>query len=603
MAKRIAISELNATTLDILNVIRENASPSYKAQVPEITDIKSLPKVGDVLYGYPALANEFVSAMMNRIALVRIKSALFNNMFADLKKGYLEFGEVVEEVFVNLAKAREFSVAKAESREFKRVLPDVRTAFHAMNYKVQYPITIQNEDIRMAFTRENGVLELIAKIVESMYNADQYDEYLMFKYLIIKAVTKGKMYPVGVDGSNIRNYAKAFRGISNDMTFMKTKYNASGVHTTTAKTEQQIFMASDFNAEFDVDVLASAFNMDKANFMGRLRLIDDFTTFDSERFSEIMENSDMIEPITAEELALMANVKSVVVDEEWFQFYDNLTQLTETNVASGIYWNYFLNIWRTISSSPFSNAVVFVDTSGDASTALPSTYVAKVTGKDVSETATIFTVEIEDADRYSGGAFNFVQTDDASEKAIAVHKYGAYLVPPTSYGESVEVVINVDGTYYGDASTLLSSDTEIGTEFTLTQINSIEEIGVATATGSLYEVPVTDMQTGVTVVGNKIKGTLKWLSGENAITEVWGEGNFLCLKFSADDWTDYTSVKVGLEPSAGTGLVEIKDDDTHDGVFKVTNKNKQKFKVIATNGVTTIEQTYGLGGLVVESAE
>ena len=103
MAKRIAITKLNATTLDILNVIHENASPAYRDQVPTITDIKDLPRVGDVLYGYPALANEFVSSLINRIALVRVKSATFNNMFADLKKGYLEFGEVVEEVFVTLA--------------------------------------------------------------------------------------------------------------------------------------------------------------------------------------------------------------------------------------------------------------------------------------------------------------------------------------------------------------------------------------------------------------------------------------------------------------------------------------------------------------------
>ena len=70
----------------MLNVIRENASALYRDKVPEITNIKDLPKVGDVLVGYPALCNEFVSALINRIALVKVKSATFNNMFADLKK-------------------------------------------------------------------------------------------------------------------------------------------------------------------------------------------------------------------------------------------------------------------------------------------------------------------------------------------------------------------------------------------------------------------------------------------------------------------------------------------------------------------------------------
>ena len=466
MAKRIAITKLNATTLDILNVIRENASAAYREQVPEIINIKDLPRVGDVLYGYPALANEFVSALVNRIALVKVKSATFNNMFADLKKGYLEFGEVVEEVFVNLAKAREFSVAKAEQREFKRVLPDVRSAFHAMNYKAQYPMTIQNNDIKMAFTRESGVLDLIAKIVDSMYVAAEYDEFLLFKYLIIKGVTKGQMYPVGFDGSNIHNAAKVFRGTSNKLKFIDTKYNASHVHTNTAKEDQQIFMSADFNAEYDVDVLASAFNMDKATFQGKLRLIDDFTTFDSERFSEIIENSDMMEPITDEELALMANVKAVLADQEWFQVYDNLTQFTETQVASGIYWNYFLNIWKTVSSSPFSNAIVFVDTqNGGGSIALPTQYTATVTTKDVSEIATILTVEIAEPTNLSGGNVNFVQTDEATQEGVAVHKYGAYIFY-NGNENSVPVEVTVDGVTYETANKI-SASTSLGATFTL----------------------------------------------------------------------------------------------------------------------------------------
>ena len=93
---------------------------------------------------------------------------------------------------------------------------------------------------------------------------------------------------------------------------------------------------------------------------------------------------------------------------------------------------------------------------------------------------------------------------------------------------------------------------------------------------------------------------MKWLSGSNPITDYWGAGNFLCLKFTTNDWSDYSSVKVGLEPSMGSGLVEIKDDDTHDGVFKIANK-KQKFVVEATNGIETITRKYRLSGLTLQS--
>lgn len=361
MASRIGVSNLNASTIDILNVIRENASLAYQNEVPVIESVHDIPKVGDCLYGYPALANEFINALVNRIALVRVKSATFNNAYKELKKGYLEYGETVEEVFVAITKAREFSVEKAEQREFKRSLPDVRAAFHTMNYRVQYPITIQDEDLRKAFVNAEGVRDLIAKIVDAVYVAAEYDEYLLFKYLMIKAITKGKMKPVEFNPSDIKNAAKKFRGASNALTFMSTEYNASGVTTSTPKEDQYIFMDSWFNADFDVDVLAGAFNMDKADFMGKLKLIDSWTTFDNDRFSVIRENSDGLEEVTEDELRLMENVKAVLVDKEWFQIYDHLEKFTEKYVASGMYWNYFLNVWKTISSSPFSNAVVFVD--------------------------------------------------------------------------------------------------------------------------------------------------------------------------------------------------------------------------------------------------
>lgn len=364
MAKKIAVTSLQGSTIDILNTIRANLGVEYQNSVPQVVTEADIPRVGDVLYGYPALANQFLSALINRIALVRVKSATFNNAYAKFKKGYLEYGETVEEVFVNITKAREFSSDKAEARELKKTLPDVRSAFHVMNYRVQYPVSITDEEFRMAFVNANGVEDLIAKIVSAVSVSAEYDEYLLFKYLIIKGVTQGAMYPVEI-GSQMTDAAKAFRGMSNKLTFMKTEYNNAGVHTVTPKTSQYIFMDADYNAAYDVEVLASAFNMDKAEFMGKLELIDDFTTFDNDRFSVIVEDSDQIELVTDEELQMMQNVKAILVDEEWFQVYDNLAKFTEKYVASGLYWNYFYNVWKTVSYSPFSNAVVFVESDAD----------------------------------------------------------------------------------------------------------------------------------------------------------------------------------------------------------------------------------------------
>ena len=191
MPRKISVTNLNASTIDILNTIRANASLEYQNLVPVVAKESDIPRVGEIIYGYPALSNQFINALVNRIALVRVKSATFNNAYANLKKGYLEFGETVEEVFVGIVKARVFSAEKAESRELKRSLPDVRTAFHAMNWRVQYPVTIQDEDLRQAFLSINGVQDLIAKIVDAVYTSMEYDEFLLFKYMLIKAIAKG----------------------------------------------------------------------------------------------------------------------------------------------------------------------------------------------------------------------------------------------------------------------------------------------------------------------------------------------------------------------------------------------------------------------------
>lgn len=472
MARRVAVNTLNASTIDILNTIRANASYEYQSSVPVITKENEIPKVGEVLYGYPALANQFINSLVNRIALVRVNSATFNNAYANLKKGYLEFGETVEEVFVAITKARPFSAEKAEQRELKRSLPDVRSAFHTMNWRVQYPVTIQDQDLQQAFLSVNGVQDLIAKIVDAVYTAAEYDEYLLFKYLMIKAISHGKMYPMSFDATDLKNGAKVFRGMSNQLTFMSDKYNASGVPTTTPKESQYIFMDSMFNAAYDVDVLASAFNMDKADFMGKLHLIDDWTTFDSDRFSEIMAESDAIEEITAEELALMANVKAVLIDEEWFQVYDNNNKFTEKYVASGMYWNYFYNVWKTVSSSPFSNAIVFVD---DAATiTAPTTFTVHVDSKDESEEAITFTFSIDTSDEeptLANTNYNFVQTEALTEEGIAVHKYGAVIIPASKSATEIVLTMEINGVVYDNSteSTKLTGSTAVDTAITMTK--------------------------------------------------------------------------------------------------------------------------------------
>ena len=440
--KKIAATSLQATTIQILNTIRANASLEYQNLVPEVVKATDVPKVGEVLLGYPAMANQFLSALLNRIALVRVKSATFNNPYRELKKGYLEYGETVEETFVEIAKAREFSVEKAEARELKRSLPDVRAAFHTMNYYVQYPVTIQEEDLRRAFLSLDGVQDMIARIVDAVYRAAEYDEFLLFKYMLIKAYNNHTIYRETIT-STANAAAKAFRAMSNKLQFITTDYNAEGVHVNTPREDQFIFMDADFNAEFDVDILAASFHMDKADFMGRLMLIDSFTTFDNERFANVIEGSDQLEAVTAAELTAMANVKAILADREFFQVYDNYTKFTEKFVAAGDYWNYFLNIRKTVSYSPFSNIVAFTTASDSALTTYTLTVDSVSTDADGNHVIAFATAD--------NRTLRFVQTEDMTEAGIAVKPYGLLIVPVNdlSTGSEItgfEIDVDFDGT-------------------------------------------------------------------------------------------------------------------------------------------------------------
>lgn len=457
MAKRIVDSNLNASTLDILNVIRNNAGAEYQANVPVIEKETDIPKVGEVIYGYPALANAFISALVNRIALVHMQSVNFNNPYSRLKKGYLEFGETVEEIFVAMAKPFKYDPEKAEKRELKRYLPNVQSAFHVMNWRVMYPVTIQDNDLKQAFLSIDGVRELIAKIVEQVYTAAEYDEFLLFKYLLIKGISHGQFYPVSVgDGTNLSIAAENYRGISNVFPFVKKEYNEAGVQNNTPKSSQIIFMDAMYNARFDVQVLAGAFNMEKADFMGRLFLIDDFTTFDNERFEVIRAQSDGIEEVTAQELALLKDVTAVLVDENWFQVYDNNNKFTEQYVASGLYWNYFYHTWKTFSHSPFSNAVCFVTSA--ASTELPATITVEIASKTVSKEAITITLRAEqESASLVPNSVLFVQTESLTGAGIAVQPYGNITIPASKVGTEITLVAMVNGVEYTAATTITSA--------------------------------------------------------------------------------------------------------------------------------------------------
>lgn len=372
MATLPRIATLTNSSVDILNAIRNSGSVDYKNYVPVATaDAEVIRQIGAVLVDAPELQNEFLRALINRIGKVIVTSKLYSNPWAVFKKGLMDYGETIEEIFVDLAKPFEYDPEEAEETVFRRSIPDAKSAFHVVNYEKYYKQTIQRRELEKAFLSIQSVSDFVGRIVDAMYTAANYDEYQTMKYLLAAKLLQGTFYPVVIDSTLSDNQYKAMaaqiKAASNNMEFLSSNYNIMGVHNATAKRDQYLIIDSAFDASMDVEVLASAFNMDKAEFMGHRILIDGFANIDLERVEELfgMEDTNRAEQLitgpalTAEALAPLNNIHAVLVDEEFFQVYDKLNEFGELYNPEGLYWNYWYHTWRIFSVSPFSNAIAF----------------------------------------------------------------------------------------------------------------------------------------------------------------------------------------------------------------------------------------------------
>lgn len=455
------VQKLSASSEEILNAIRNSASANYKNYVPVAsTSQNNIREIGLIIMNDAVLQNEFLSALVNRIGRVIVTSKLYSNPWAKFKKGLMEYGETLEEVFVNIAKPFEFDPAVAETLFMKREIPDVRAAFHVLNYQKFYKATIQREQLRQAFLSWQGVIDLIAKIVDSMYTAANYDEFQVMKYLIGRHILNGEIKPIqipSVSSANMKSIVGTIKGTSNNFEFMSTKYNLTGVQNYTLKENQYIIVNSEFDAVMDVEVLATAFNMDKADFMGHRVLVDSFGSLDSDRLAELFANEVGYTPMTSAELAALDAIPAIIVDEDWFMIYDNMYEFTEDYNGQGLYWQYWYHTWKTFSISPFANAALFVPGAPAITSVTVSPETAVVMpGQSLLLSATVVTANFAS----KGVVWSATVSGEAAPADVSISPLGVLTVSP---------------------------DITAGTEITVTATSVVDSTKTDTATITVYE--------------------------------------------------------------------------------------------------------------------
>lgn len=176
---------------------------------------------------------------------------------------------------------------------------------------------------------------------------------------------------------------------------------------------------------------------------------------------------------------------------------------------------------------------------------------------------------------------------------IGFHANGNY---STAVGESYALMGMTLWAEYLDGIAVVDLDSAILTDCTVTADNPGQTYPWTDKTPS-------DFQTSVAVADGEITGTLKFIeNGLSPSGPLAGDGYFLALKFDnfASGLT-YNNVKVGLNPSQGTGLVTL--DSDKNAVFKISDKAQQKIEVVQSdnNGHRNI-QYFGLSGLTLEPA-
>ena len=183
------------------------------------------------------------------------------------------------------------------------------------------------------------------------------------KYLLAKHILDGHMTVQeipAVTTANMKSITAEIKGVSNKLTFMSSENNVAGVQTFSLKENQYLIMNAQFDATMDVEVLASAFNMNKAEFMGHRVMIDGFGNLDIARLNILFADDPNYTEIGADDLEALNAIPAVIIDADWFMVFDNLQEFTEQFNGQGLYWNYWYHVWKTFSVSPFANTALFV---------------------------------------------------------------------------------------------------------------------------------------------------------------------------------------------------------------------------------------------------
>lgn len=333
----LGLTEENGTQT-LMNYIVDSAGLSGMVQAWD-GSVSGLADFGASITNFQSRMNDFVAVLVDRIGLVVVNEVSLRNQLGGFKKGVMPSGRAIQEIFTDIMQAQSFNPEDAEDTLFKRNPPDVSVLFHDNWRREFFKTTIAQEQLTYAFTSIERLNAFIANIYNAIYNSNEVGEYTWTLTMIESYVNNGfaTYVPVDavVDQVTAQEFVKSAREYSTRITLPvgSRSYNNMGVQTRTEENDIFIIMDASLEAAIDVDVLAYAFNMDRASLKNRRILVENFAT---------------------------SGLVAVMVDREAFMIYDRIARTESVRNAQGLYWNVFFHVWQNYSISRLRNFVAFM---------------------------------------------------------------------------------------------------------------------------------------------------------------------------------------------------------------------------------------------------
>lgn len=349
-----------------------NVTPELASEIDLPVQGQSLAPIGKLIMSNERFKNAFINTI-NLIGLTVIDRNYWENPWEGFtERGTLNWGQSVRELIVDIADVYDYNTYANNATHFlQNVVPNVYNYIHEVNYQKFYKTTTSDEQMAMAFNTEGGLMDLIEKVIGSLYEGYKYDKYLVDKYMLCRRIVDGTITSVEIDNYaslTPRQRVSFIKNISNKMTFRSPNYNPAGVRVATPFADQIMILNTDFEADLSTEVLATSFFIDQAKFKADLALVDGYGNHDAARLAELL--GDAYVPFTDAELTALAAVPAVIVDREFFQDYnyslDNMADGSTNGTRATSFFNpetlknnHWLHTWKVISTSPFKQAVVF----------------------------------------------------------------------------------------------------------------------------------------------------------------------------------------------------------------------------------------------------